>query len=178
MSNKVNERKFNKTLAALAIGLGVVFLLLIVFIILDSVSGGKIYIDNETDKNISMVRITFEDYDGNLMDNLSENSLKAHESTSFKYGDPVLYGGDPSKDFYGIAVYVQFEGEEEIKIEDGLISSRFDGNIRLRFYEEDGDLHMYAKAGLGLFESTAATDINTDFILLLDEADYEIADFK
>ena len=144
-------------------------LALIVIIVLDGVVGGKLYITNDTDKDITDIIVAFQDYDGNLMDNLFEGSIKAGESLDFKYGSDIIYNDVT----YECVVYVTFDGENELVISDGTFENNFGGNIRLNFHQKDDEYYLHMKGGLGLFETTGSTDMNTEMILYFEDNDWD-----
>lgn len=167
--NSNNEAKMNKRIMIGAIVAGVIIIALIALVIADSLAMGGLYIQNKTDKNITSLIIYFQDYEDNFIDNIYEGSIKAGESQELKYGSAIKYAGET----YECCVRVQFEGEDELLINDGMFDADFNGNIRLRFFQKDGEYYLHTKAGLGVFESTQKTDMDTDIILYFDESDWD-----
>ena len=163
------EKKLNKRIYIGAGVLAVLILALIVLVVADSLAGGGLYISNETDKNIEEIYIYFEDDDGNLIDSIYDGALDAGRDFSYDYGPAIKYAGET----YECVMMVKFEGEDELAISDGMFNADFNGNIRLRFYQKDGDYYLHTKAGIGVFEMTKSTDMNTDIILYFDENDWD-----
>jgi len=54
---------------------------------------------------------------------------------------------------------------------DGSFYRDFAGNIRLKFYKKGDNYYLKTKAGVGLFENTRSTDMDTDIILYFDGED-------
>ena len=169
MSNKKQNFKLSRNNIICLSVLALILVIVVVMVILDQISQHKLYLKNETDKNITDLCVYFEDVDGNIVDNLYEGPLAAGESFKFDYFSDIIYRDAE----YECVILVQFEGEEELMIYDGTFDSNFGGNIRLRFFQKDGDYYLHTKAGLGLFESTKTTDMNTDIILYFDENDWD-----
>ena len=167
--NNKKKTDLSKNKIILLVAVCAVILLLVILVVADSLAGHKMYIENNTDKDITEMYVVFEDYEGNLVDNLYEGSLKAGESYKFNYGSAIKYAGET----YECVVYVTFDGEDELQISDGMFNADFDGNIRLRFFKKDGDYYLHTKAGLGLFELTKSTDMDTDIIMYFDENDWD-----
>ena len=159
---KAIDRK--KLLIILSAVLSLVLIAVIVIVVLDTLARGKMYLTNETDKNIESRVIYFSDDDGNLVDNLFEGSLKAGEDLKIDYGSSIKFTGGEDES-YECIILVTFEGEEELQIFDGDFRSDFNGILRFRFYMKDGKYYLYTKAGQGAFESTDKTDMDTHFIL-------------
>ncbi|MCR5331394.1 MAG: hypothetical protein K6E62_09425 [Lachnospiraceae bacterium] len=163
------EKKLNKRIYIGAGILAGLILILIILVVADSLAGGKLYIKNDTDKKIEEMHVFFDDDDGNLVDNLYEGSIDAGGSFSFDYGSAIKFPGDT----YECVIFVKFEGEDELQINDGMFNADFNGNIRLNFYQKGEDYFLHTKAGLGVFELTKSTDMNTDIILYFDENDWD-----
>ena len=168
-NNSNNERKINKRIMIGAVIAGVIIIALIALVVADSLAIGGLYLENKTDKNITSLIIYFQDYEDNFIDNIYEGHLDAGETQKLNYGSAIKYAGET----YECCVRVQFEGEDEMLINDGMFDTDFNGNIRLRFFQKDGEYYLHTKAGLGVFESTQKTDMDTDIILYFDESDWD-----
>ena len=169
MSNKKQNFKLSRNNIICLSALAAILVLVIVMVILDQVSQHKLYLKNETDKRITDLCVYFEDVDGNIVDNLFEGPLDVGESLKLDYYSDIIYRNAE----YECVMLVTFEGEEELVISDGTFNSNFGGNIRLRFFKKDGDYYLHTKAGLGLFESSKTTDMDTDIIMYFDENDWD-----
>ena len=167
--NSNNERRIDKRIMIGAVVAGVIIIALIALVIADALAVGGLYLENKTDKNITSLIIYFQDYDDNFIDNIYEGKLDAGETQKMNYGSAIKYAGEA----YECVVRVQFEGEDELWINDGMFEADFNGNIRLRFFQKDGEYYLHTKAGLGVFESTQKTDMDTDIILYFDESDWD-----
>ncbi|MBR4724905.1 MAG: hypothetical protein IK071_03895 [Lachnospiraceae bacterium] len=153
-----------KLIIILSAVLSVVLIAVIVIVILDTLARGKMYLSNETDKNIESMVIYFSDDEGNLVDNLFEGSLAAGEELKIDYGSAIKFTGG-AEESYECIILVTFEGEEELQIFDGDFRSDFNGVLRFRFFMKDGNYYLYTKAGIGAFENTDKTDMDTYFTL-------------
>ncbi|MCR5324677.1 MAG: hypothetical protein K6E85_15580 [Lachnospiraceae bacterium] len=167
--NSNNEGRMNRRIMIGAIVAGVLIIALIALVVADSLAIGNLYLENKTDKNIENMIIYFQDYEDNFIDNIFEGKLDAGESIKLDYGTAIRYAGEE----YECCIRLKIEGADEMLINDGMFESDFNGNIRLRFFQKDGQYYLHTKAGLGVFESTQKTDMDTDIILYLDESDWD-----
>ncbi len=159
----------------------VLLIAMITIVILDANSKTKLYITNDTDKNIEYVRVTFYENDIYEYDDEyirldpeldfiyridSVDNIKAGEKRTVNYGSPILYVQE-NNNFYYCNINVKFEGEDELMIEDeGYFTQTFDGILRLKFYQKDGVYRLHTKAGVGAFEN--ASDFEMDDELVID----------
>ena len=170
--NKVSTIDRKKLITIICAAAAVLFVAIIVITVLDTMAKGKMYLTNDTDKNIESRIVYFADDDGNLVDNIFEGSLKAGEKMNFDYGSEIKYTG--TGEFSNeCVIIVKFEGEEELAISDGSFWSDFNGIIRLRFFMKDGEYYLHTKAGIGVFENTKKTDMDTDIIIDFENNDWD-----
>ena len=167
--NSNNEGRVNKRIMVGAIVAGIIIIALIILVVADGLAVGGLYLENNTDRNITSLIIYFQDYDENFIDNIYEGKLDAGEKQKMNYGTAIKYAGEA----YECVVRVQFEGEEELWINDGLFETDYNGNIRIRFFQKDGEYYLHTKAGIGIFESTQKTDMDTDIVLHFDEGEWD-----
>ena len=167
--NSNNERRINRRIMIGAVVAGVIIIALIALVVADTLAVGGLYLENKTDKNIQSLIIYFQDYEDNFIDNIFEGKLDAGESVKFNYGSAIKYTGET----YECCVRVKFEGEDELLINDGMFDADYNGNIRLRFFQKNGEYYLHTKAGIGVFESTQKTDMDTDIIIYFDESDWD-----
>ena len=149
-------------LVALVIGLAVAF------VVIESQMDGKLVITNDSAKNVSRFACYFELADGTDLDYLCETAVAKGETLEIPY-DPVDL---TSKDCI-ICFEVTYEGENGVWMNDGGFNTVFIGRIRVRFYDEDGENCMYAKASEGFFKSTKNSYVDTDFIIYPEEEEWE-----
>ncbi|MCR5685432.1 MAG: hypothetical protein K6G81_08470 [Lachnospiraceae bacterium] len=175
-NNKEANKGLSKKQIVTAVICGcVVLALLIVIIILDGLWGKHLYIQNDTDKNITSISVYFEDTEENMVDYLFEGAVEKGQKIDFPYNEKIEYAGID----YECAIYVEFDDGMEFEVADGTFRRDFNGNIRLRFYKEKDGYFIRTKAGVGLFENTHNTDMNSKIELYFsgeDAGDWDYID--
>ncbi|MBE5959885.1 MAG: hypothetical protein E7256_00625 [Lachnospiraceae bacterium] len=151
----VNEKK---TLLISCI-IAVVMIAFVVLMVVESTSKGKLTITNETDKEITSVKMYFANYDEEYeSDALFDDALAANTDASITLEKYALKGMEA-----GLIIEVTFDGEEKRTFDVGYFNNDFEGKIKVSFYEEaDGSVSMKVKATTGLFGSTSQTYCNND----------------
>ncbi len=151
-----------------------VVVLIIVMVLLEAAGSGRLLITNKSSKNIATFDITFiDDASDRIVDYLFSDPVMAGEKLKLDYGEAM--------DFNGMSVScvmkVLFEGyETPIVVYDGEFNSKFHGTFSFTFTEDDEDLFLHAKATEGLFASAKGTDLDTNFLLWPEDADWDYAD--
>lgn len=145
----------------------------IVLIVLEAASGGHLYIENKSDKNVTNFDISFyDDYSGTLAEYLYSDSIPAGTKVNIKYGEPLDFTG---KEVVCI-MKVTLEGGEQIEIIEGEFLSKFSGNFSFSFTNDEDDYYLKAKAYAGLFGSTKGTSLDDEYVLWYEDGDYDYAD--
>ncbi len=167
-------KKLNKNALIGIIAGAAVLITVIALVIADLLSGGKLYIKNNTDKNITSISITFLDTESDaLVEYLYGGSVDAGEKITFRYDDegPLDFAGMEAT----CIINVTFEGSEELVAWDGDFDSIFTGNIDLKFFQNKGKYYLDVLASKGLFKSVQA-NMNDRFVLDLEngEVDWDV----
>lgn len=143
----------------------VLLVAILVMVAIEGFSGCRYSIKNNTDKNITSLRVVFEaaeeEYEYADMYN---GALEAGKSVSGSF-KPVEFdedGGD-------LGIYIKFEGSEEMFCFDGYFEGRFDGRVNMEFYVEDGVVNLKSTAVTGLFGSSENTSLDESVIVFNDD---------
>ena len=147
--------------------IGVILACVIVLVAIEGFSGRKYTIKNNTDKNITNIRLVLELAEEETeLQELYDGPLNAGSkvSGSFKTEDFDLDAGD-------IGIYLTFEGGETMFLFDGYFEGRFDGKINMEFYQEEGTYRLKSTASSGLFGSTENTGLDESVIVFSDALD-------
>lgn len=165
----VAEKSMSSKKITLIAGIaGVVLLLFVVLMFVESLNKSQISIDNTTSRNITSMKVHFLSYEGDKQtDNIVDMELAAGET--YKASLPDL--SELKDTASGLILKVTFEDEEEVTIDSGFFNTKFDGKIKVVFEEDDlGEVTMKVKASTGLFGSTSQTLCNDTYEMhLLDE---------
>ena len=150
---------------------GVILAGVIVLVALEGFSGKKFTIKNNTDKNITMIRVVLEMAEEETeLQELYNGQISAggKVSGSFKATDFDYDAGD-------LGIYLAFEGSDEMFLFDGYFEGRFDGKIDMEFYQEDGTYRLKTTASTGIFGNTDSTGLDESVLIfnnVLDDWDY------
>ncbi|MCR4624896.1 MAG: hypothetical protein K5795_02855 [Lachnospiraceae bacterium] len=147
--------------------IGVILACVIVLVAIEGFSGRKYTIKNNTDKNITNIRLVLELAEEETeLQELYDGPLNAGSkvSGSFKTEDFDLDAGD-------LGIYLTFEGGETMFLFDGYFEGRFDGKINMEFYQEEGTYRLKSTASSGLFGSTENTGLDESVIVFSDALD-------
>ena len=143
----------------------VLLVAILVMVAIEGFSGCRYSIKNNTDKNITSLRVVFEaaeeEYEYADMYN---GALEAGKSVSGSF-KPVEFdedGGD-------LGIYITFEGSEEMFCFDGYFEGRFDGKVDMEFYVEEGTVSLKTTATTGLFGSTENTALDESVIIFTED---------
>ena len=143
----------------------VLLVAILVMVAIEGFSGCRYSIKNNSDKNITSLRVVFEaaeeEYEYADMYN---GALEAGKSVSGSF-KPVEFdedGGD-------LGIYIKFEGSEEMFCFDGYFEGRFDGRVNMEFYVEDGVVNLKSTAVTGLFGSSESTSLDESVIVFNDD---------
>ncbi|MBR4540773.1 MAG: hypothetical protein IKO54_01205 [Lachnospiraceae bacterium] len=143
----------------------VLLVAILVMVAIEGFFGCRYSIKNNTDKNITSLRVVFEaaeeEYEYADMYN---GALEAGKSVSGSF-KPVEFdedGGD-------LGIYIKFEGSEEMFCFDGYFEGRFDGRVNMEFYVEDGVVNLKSTAVTGLFGSSENTSLDESVIVFNDD---------
>ena len=139
----------------------VLLLAVIILVAIEGFSGCRYSIKNNTDKNITSLRVVFEATEEEFeYADMYNGALLAGKSVSGSY-KPIEFdedGGD-------LGIYITFEGSEEMFCFDGYFEGRFDGKVDMEFYVEEGTLSLKTTATTGLFGSTENTALDESVII-------------
>ncbi|MBR4343837.1 MAG: hypothetical protein IKP88_14270 [Lachnospiraceae bacterium] len=146
--------------------IGLLVAAVFVFIILENVSNNKYTIVNNTDMNITSLKVVFEwEEDGTEISTIYEGSLNKGDTKQGHF-DTVDFSGDGGE----IGVYVTFEGHDELECYDGYILGKFNGKVNLEFYQNQGQYRLKQNASVGLFNNTENTALkNSEIEFIFDE---------
>ena len=147
--------------------IGVILVCVIVLVAIEGFSGRKYTIKNNTDKNITNIRLVLELAEEETeLQELYDGPLNAGSkvSGSFKTEDFDLDAGD-------LGIYLTFEGGETMFLFDGYFEGRFDGKINMEFYQEEGTYRLKSTASTGLFGNTETTGLDESVIVFSDALD-------
>ena len=147
--------------------IGVILACVIILVAIEGFSGRKYTIKNNTDKNITNIRLVLELAEEETeLQELYDGPLNAGSkvSGSFKTEDFDLDAGD-------LGIYLTFEGGETMFLFDGYFEGRFDGKINMEFYQEEGTYRLKSTASSGLFGSTENTGLDESVIVFSDALD-------
>lgn len=147
--------------------IGVILTGVIVIVALEGFSGKRYSIKNNTDKNISNIRVVFElaEEEGELQE-IYSGPINAGSKVSGSF-DAINFDYDAGD----IGVYLTFEGGDTMFLFDGYIEGRFDGKIDMEFYQEDGSYLLKSTASTGLLGKTDTTGLDESIIIFTDELD-------
>lgn len=172
---KIKVKKQDKNIQAgkpsrqMIIILAAAVILVIVLILAENIGSRKVVVSNETDLNLEYVQVYFtNETTESATEDIFYNAVNAGDSQRASYESLDLRNTSSE-----IIVAFKFEGYDEILIYDGEVNTVINGKINLKFYKKDGDYLAYFKAGAGLFGSTDATGIDTEFLIDLDGADWD-----
>ncbi len=167
-NNKNNDTKKSKAGLLMILAAALVIVLAVIFVVIESGMDGKLVITNDSSKNVSRFAVYFELLDGTDLDYLCETAVAKGETIEIPY-DPVdLTSGDCI-----ICYEVTYEGENGVWMNDGAFNTVFNGRIRVRFYDEDGENCMYAKVSEGFFKSTKNSYADSDFYIYPEDEEWE-----
>lgn len=164
---KKAEQGLSKGMKIAIAAVAAVLLVCAVMVIVEMSMKGKISAENDTTKNISQLKVYFEDADGVAGETIFDAAVPAGEKVKLSYEEQDMTAGE-----YTICFEVTFEGKKAVWMYDGDFNMKYNDLITMRFYEEKGELCMHATAGTGIFRSTTKTDVNTDFYIYPDEEDW------
>lgn len=165
---KSADESNNKSLILAVVVAAVVMLIAIVLVIVESSMRGKIKVTNDSQKSIEMLKVYFEDSEEVDSEPIFEMGIASGKTETSSFDKQKLAGSE-----HILCFEVTYEGEKEpVWFYDGDFVTDFEGYIKLRFYTEDGEDCMYAKASEGLFGTTKRTDVDTDFYIYPEENDW------
>jgi len=147
--------------------IGVILAGVIILVAIEGFSGKRYSIKNNTDKNISNIRVVFElaEEEGELKE-IYSGPINAGSKVSGSF-DAIDFDYDAGD----IGIYLTFEGGDTMFLFDGYIEGRFDGKIDMEFYQEDGSYLLKSTASTGLFGNTDSTGLDESVIIFTDELD-------
>ena len=167
-------KKLSKGALCGIIAAAAVVVLVIVLILIESLGTGKLVIENKTGRNVATFDIRFIDDDSeNVVDYLFSDPVKAGDKLKLGYGEAMDFRGRS----VSCVMQVLFEGyDTPVVIYDGQFTSRFHGTFTFTFTEDDVDVYLKAKATEGLFASARGTDMDSEYIIWPEDADWDYVD--
>lgn len=145
----------------------------IVLIVVEAASGGHIYIENNSDREITRFDVSFYDeYSENLAEYLFSDAIPVGANLKLDYGEALDFTGMDAT----CVMKVSVEGGEEVVIYEGSFSGKFDGNFSFKFTNDEDDYYLKAKAYAGIFGSTKGSQLDDEYVLWFDIGDYDYAD--
>lgn len=152
----IKEPMSFKTKAIILGASGVLLLLMIVLIIVES-EMKNVRVKNDTDNlRLEYVEAYFTDYEGpvvdddNLYNSYEFANLEPGEKTSTKVKSINLLGREAN-----LRIKFKFENHDESFVDAGYFNDNFSGNIKIEFdQEEEESIILKVKAKDGLFSST------------------------
>ena len=151
-----------------------VVVLVIALVIVEAVGSGTLIINNKTGRNVATFDISFIDDDTDkIVDYLFSDPVKAGEKLKLDYGDAMDFRGKS----VSCVMKVLFEGyDTPVVIYDGQFTTKVHGTFSFTFTEDEEDVYLAAKATEGLFASAKGTDMDTEFVIWPEEADWDYSD--
>ncbi len=151
-----------------------VVVLVIVLVLIEATGTGKLLIVNKTGKNIATFDVTFvDDASDQIVDYLFSDPVMAGEKLNLDYGESMDFSGRS----VSCIMKILFEGyDTPIVVYDGQFTTKFHGTFSFTFTEDDEDYFLHAKATEGLFASAKGTDMDTEFLLWPEDAEWDYAD--
>ncbi|MBO4920533.1 MAG: hypothetical protein J5372_01325 [Lachnospiraceae bacterium] len=154
-----------KTKIILLSVIAVLVVAVIILVAIEGFSGCSYSIKNNSNVNISSMRVVFESAEEDLeYAEMFNGGISAGKSVSGSF-KPVEFdenGGD-------IGIYLTFEGSEEMFLFDGYFEGRFDGKVEMEFYVEEGELRLKSTASTGLFGNTDSTELDESVIIFTED---------
>ena len=151
-----------------------VVVLIIVLVIMESSTSGRLIINNKTKVNIETLDISFIDDDSEeIVDYLYSEPVGAGDKFTLDYGDAMNFMG---RNVTCIIKVLVSGYSDPIVIYDGNFSSKFHGTFEFVFTEDEEDIFLSARAYEGLFQSTKTSDLDTEYVLWPEDADWDYAD--
>ncbi len=166
-------KKLSKGALIGIIAAAAVVVLTVILVLVESLSVGKLVIENKSGRNIESFSVYFiGSEEGVAVDTLFQDKLDNGEKININYGEKLTFGGYEAE----CVMYVKFEDGEPITIADGYFTKEFFGNFKFVFTEEDGELYLTARASEGIFRNTAATLLDSEYELWPEDGDWEDVD--
>lgn len=165
VDHQENTMKGEKKIAILAVI--ALFAIVLALIIIEESLKCRFTVENNTDKNIEHIELSFIDEENYLVETVYDGEVKAGDSVKGKF-EPVdfsLYSGE-------LYIGVTFEGGEEITLSDGFLYTLFDGRFSLEFVQEDGEYRLNTDSAVGLFGSSDIAGIENKFFIDLENSDW------
>jgi len=146
---------------------------IIIMISIESIGGCNIVIRNNTGKSIKSLEAVIVDDETVDIGLMYEGEVGANSTVKAKF-DKIKIGNNSDAQVY---IGVRFdEYPEKIDIIDGYVTADFNGNTDIELYEKEGNIYLKAKMATTLFGSTENTNMDEEYILYPEEADYDYAD--
>ena len=165
VDHQENTMKGEKKIAIFAVI--ALFAIVLALIIIEESLKCRFTVENNTDKNIEHIELSFIDEENYLVETVYDGEVKAGDSVKGKF-EPVdfsLYSGE-------LYIGVTFEGGEEITLSDGFLYTLFDGRFSLEFVQEDGEYRLNTDSAVGLFGSSDIAGIENKFFIDLENSDW------
>lgn len=142
-------------------------------IVIEGFINQSVKIVNNTDKNITSLKVMFETEDESAeLLSLYDGELKSGEKYSGSYTpmDFSEYGAD-------LGMLVTFEGEAEIYVYDGYFYDKFNGCVEIDFHQAEGEYRATLSATTGLFRNDDNSSMKDDEIYFdFENADWDIVE--
>ena len=145
--------------------IAVLVVAVIVLVALEGFSGCRYSIKNNSNINISSLKVVFESAEEDLeYADMFNGAVEAGKSVSgsFKPVEFDEYGGD-------LGIYITFEGAKEMFLFDGYFEGRFDGKVDMEFYVEEDELRLKTTASTGIFGNTENTELDGSVIIFTED---------
>lgn len=169
MKNKNTNKKKEKTvmskntkvlLLALA---GLAFLLVIIFVIIESLSS-RVVVNNKSGKKLEYVKAYFVDMEDQFTETLLIENLEPGDQNEIKINKI-----DCTYRQANLEVRFKFEDYDEMFVDAGYFNDEFDGKITIKFSDtEDDKVLLKVKASAGILP-TPNIICNEEFVVNLEE---------
>lgn len=142
-------------------------------IVIEGLGKRTVKIVNNTDKNISSLKVMFETEDeSEELISLYDGALNSGEKYTGSYEpmDFSDYGAD-------LGMLVTFEGENEIYVYDGYFYDRFEGSVDIDFHQAEGEYRATLSATTGIFRNDDNSAMKDDEIYFdFEQSDWDIVE--
>lgn len=147
---------------------------LLIMVSVESLGGGSFVCVNDTDMEITDLDVCVIDDEMFSIHDIYTGPVPKKDKLSADFEKKISIDPDITGE---LMVAVTFEGyEEPLYIFDGLFDKEVVCNLKLHFYEEDGEYYLTSKMGTPLFGSTKDTGVDSTYILDLEGLDYDWVD--
>lgn len=149
----------------IGIGVGILLvLLMIVWVIIENVSGGDYIIGNKSSYNIDYIESTFIKDDWLVSDSLKFENIEKNSSNIEHFGEYELNHMEAS-----LELKIKFEGYNQVILVAGYFNQLLTGDIKLEFSDFDNEQVKIKIKSQNSIISGAVDGVNEEYIINLKE---------